>query len=135
MERPKIRDKHGPEYGIQHEIVKYLRSRGWHVERLVGGEVRGGAVQSGLPDLFACHTKWGLRFIEVKYEDSFRFTKAQKWKFPILMENGCGIWILTAANEDQHDRLFKPPNLWDYLKKQECLSEAVLDEILKELEE
>lgn len=135
MDKPKIRNKHGPEYGIQHEIVTFLRERGWYVERLVGGEVRGGAVQSGLPDLFACHKKFGFRFIEVKYEDSFRFTKAQKWKFPLLMEHGCGIWVLTAATDEQYNRLFQTPNLWDYLKKTECLNQGVLDDILSELDE
>lgn len=133
MEPPKLRNRHGPEYGIQAEIIQFLKDRGWHVERLVGGEVRGGAVQSGLPDLFACHKKYGLRFIEIKYEDSYRFTSAQKWKFPLLMENGCGIWVLTEASNEQYDRLFKEPNLWDYLKKTDCHNIQELDEILGEL--
>lgn len=134
MDKPKFRKKHGPEFGIQGEVIRFLRERGWHVERLVGGEVRGGAVQSGLPDIFACHKKFGIRFIEIKYEDSFRFTSAQKWKFPLLMANGCGIWILTEASLEQYERLFKEPNLWDYLKQEECLNQECIDEILKELE-
>jgi len=134
VDQPKFKKKHGPEFTIQHAIVEFLRERGWHVERLVGGEVRGGAVQSGLPDIFACHKKFGVRFIEVKYEDSFRFTLAQKWKFPLLMANGCGIWILTAASDEQYDRLFKEPNLWDYLKQGECFNQECIDEILKELD-
>lgn len=134
MDTPKLRDKHGPEYGIQKDIVTFLRARGWHTERLVGGEVRGGAVQSGLPDLLICHAKWGIRFVEVKYEDKHYFTKAQKWKFPILMAHGCGIWVLTASTDEQYDRLFKEPNLWDYLKKSDCLDVGTLDDILSELE-
>ena len=101
MDRPKIRKAHGPEFGIQRDIVKFLRTKGWWVERLVGM-----AWQSGLPDLFACHKDFGVRFIEVKFEDKFGFTKAQKCKFPFLMDNGCGIWVLTEASEDQYDRLF-----------------------------
>jgi hypothetical protein len=133
MDRPKIKNKHGKEFGIQSEVIRFLKDHSWHVERLVGGEVRGGAIQSGLPDLFACHAKWGLRFIEIKYEDSYRFTAAQKWKFPLLMANGCGIWILTEASEEQYDRLFKEPNLWDYLKQKDCHNIQELDEILSEL--
>lgn len=135
MDQPRLRDKHGPEWGIQREVANFLRTRGWHIERLAGGAMHGGAVQSGLPDLFACHLKYGIRFIEIKYEDHYSFTKAQKWKFPILMSNGCGIWILTEATEKQYDRLFKEPNLWDYLKPKDCLDQQQLDDILKELEE
>jgi hypothetical protein len=130
MDKPRLKNKHGKEFGIQAEVVKFLKTRGWHVERLVGG-----AFQSGLPDLFACHLKFGFRFIEIKYEDSYHFTKAQKWKFPLLVANGCGIWILTEASEEQYDRLFKEPNLWDYLKRKDCLNVKELDNILEEMEE
>ena len=47
MKKPSIRAKHGPEFHIQKEIVKFLQARGWHVERLVGN-----AYQAGLPDLY-----------------------------------------------------------------------------------
>lgn len=130
MDKPRIRKQHGPEYGIQREIVTFLRLRGWHVERLIGV-----GWQFGLPDLFACHKKFGVRFIEVKFEDKFGFTKAQKCKFPILMDHGCGIWILTEASEEQYERLFKEPNLWDYLDRSECPSNVIIDRWLKEIED
>jgi hypothetical protein len=129
MDKPKIRKPHGPEYGIQKKVVTFLRERGWHVERLIGV-----GWQYGLPDLFACHRSYGMRFIEIKNEDHYVFTKQQRWKFPLLMQNGCGIWILTDADEFQYNRLFREPNLWDYLKPEDCFSQAIIDEILKELE-
>jgi hypothetical protein len=49
------------------------------------------------------------------------------------MANGCGIWILTEASEEQYDRLFKEPNLWDYLKYTDCHNIQELDDILSEL--
>lgn len=130
MDKPKIRKSHGVEYGIQQEVIRFLKLRGWHVERLIGV-----GWQFGLPDLFICHKKFGIRFVEIKNEDKFGFTKAQRWKFPLLMGNGCGIWVLTEATEEQYDRLFKEPNLWDYLDKSGCPSQEMLDNILKELEE
>ncbi len=130
VDRPKIRKQHGPEYGIQQDIIKFLQLRGWHVERLIGV-----AWQSGLPDLFICHKQYGCRFVEVKFEDKYGFTKAQKCKFPKLMANGCGIWVLTEASEDQHDRLFKEPNLWDYLKLEDCPSDADIERWLREIED
>jgi len=116
MKPPKIRAAHGPEYKIQAEVTRFLRARGWHVERLVGGEVRGGAVQSGLPDLVIGHPRWGVRFVEIKNEASYEMTKAQKLKFPVLAKFGFGIWILTEATEEQYERLFKEPN-WRYYWK------------------
>ncbi len=130
MKKLNIRKKHGPEYHVQQDVVAFLRQRGWHVERLIGV-----ALQSGLPDLFACHPKFGIRFIELKNEDHYGFTKAQKWKFPVLMQYGLGIWILTAANEEQYDRLFKEPNLWDYLETKDILTRDMLDDMFDELAE
>ena len=111
MKRPKIRSKHGPEYGIQNQIRKYLIDRGWHVERIIGN-----AFQSGLPDLYAAHPKWGQRWIEVKNEGRYEITKAQRLKFPILAQYGVGVWILVAATEKEYDKLFAEPNWEDYWK-------------------
>ncbi|GMU26169.1 MAG: hypothetical protein AMXMBFR16_10740 [Candidatus Uhrbacteria bacterium] len=128
MKKPQLRAKHGPEFGIQGDIIRMLTSRGWHIERLTGN-----AFQSGLPDLLAGHPKYGMRFIEVKQEEGYRFTKQQKWKFPVLMDYGMGIWVLTEATPEQYDRLFKPPNLWDYLDRSECPNQEEVDEIVDHL--
>ena len=107
-----MRSRHGPEFGIQHEVIDFLIARHWHVERLIGN-----AFQSGLPDLLAFHKKWGSRFVEIKYANSYSFTKAQKQKWPVLERYGVGIWILTAATQTEYDKLFAPPNWRSYVKK------------------
>jgi hypothetical protein len=134
MDPKKARAKHGPEYGIQARIVQYLYERGWHVERIVGL-----GIQFGLPDLYITHPKWGQRWLEVKCPDHYTFTRHQKRKFPILDHYGTGIWILTAATDDEYQRLFKLPNWRDYWKPEWGSSEivedgidALLDELNKE---
>lgn len=98
---------------IQNHIKVMLESRGWHVERIVGGKL-----QNGLPDLYVTHLKYGGRWIEVKRPMMIgsRWTKAQKHKFPILSANGTGIWILTGAQDRDYDLLFKEPNLKQYME-------------------
>ena len=126
MKPPKIRAAHGPEYGIQREIINFLRVRKWHVERIVGI-----GWQFGLPDLYIAHPQWGQRWLEVKNDGEYTFTKAQKIKFPILASFGVGIWIMTAATEEQYERLFKEPNWRDYWKK--SWGQINIDALLEEL--
>jgi hypothetical protein len=114
--------------------MRFLRAKGWHVERLPGGAMRGGGSQSGLPDLLVTHHQYGVRFIEVKQEVHYRFTTPQRWKFPLLDANGLGIWILTEASEAQYERLFKSPNLWDYMKKSEVITKDTIENFFDELE-
>lgn len=128
MKRPSIRKKHGPEYGIQNSIVRYLINHGWHVERIIGN-----AFQSGLPDLYAGHKEYGQRWIEVKNESRYDFTRAQKLKFPVLDSFGIGIWVLVAATEIEYDKLFKPPNWKDYWKTR--YGAINIDELLDDLNE
>lgn len=129
MKRPKIKAAHGNEYYIQRDVVKMLHTQGWHVERLVGM-----AFQSGLPDLLAGHVKFGMRFVEIKQEEHYRWTNAQRWKLPILMKNGMGVWILTEATPAQYERLFAPPNLWDYMKESDILTKESIDELFAEID-
>ena len=120
---------HGPEYHIQAEIIRFLRARDWHVERLIGG-----AFQMGLPDLIAFHRKWGFRFVEVKNAKRYSFTTAQKIKFPILESFKVGIWILVAATQEEYDKLFSPPNWRSYWKPQWKLpTQEDIDEMLDNL--
>ena len=93
------------------------------------------AYQYGLPDLMAGHPRHGVRFIEIKQEDHYRWTIAQRWKFPVLMRFGFGVWVLTEATEEQYDRLFHPPNLWDYMKESDILDQQVVDDLIDSLEE
>ena len=128
MKKPSIRAAHGPEFGIQREICRFLRDRGWHIERLIGN-----ALQMGLPDLIIGHIKWGVRFVEVKNEGAYEMTKAQRLKFPVLAQYGFGIWILTEATEEQYQRLFKAPNWKDYWKPK--YGPIDVDAMLDELDE
>jgi hypothetical protein len=111
MEAKKIRTyngQSGPEAVIQRALVAFLEKRDWLVK-----VTHGSLFQSGLPDVFSAHKKFGQRWIEVKNPLRFSFTKAQLDFFPKLAAVGVGIWILTAANEYEYDKLFQPPN-WHY---------------------
>ena len=128
MKTPKLREKHGPEWKIQQHLVKYLRERGWVVEVM-----QGNMFQTGIPDLFIAHPKFGIRFIDCKNPVRYTFTKAQRKKWPIWERHGVGIWILVGADEENYDKLFTPPNWRDYWKPA-WDKEPIVDEIIKELE-
>lgn len=66
--------------------------------------------QFGLPDLFAAHTKYGQRWIEVKNPLAFSFTPAQIIEFPKLHAAGVGIWILFDSTVEELTKLTKPAN-------------------------
>lgn len=123
---------HGPEWHIQRDVIKFLEARGWHVERMIGN-----AFQTGIPDLFVAHPKWGQRWIDVKRPgNDYSFTKAQRRKWPLWEKAGIGIWILTAATQDEYDRLFQSPNWKSYWKKSwsRVPTQADIDRMLDELE-
>lgn len=119
--------KHGPEWHIQQDLIEFLKARGWLVERLIGN-----AFQTGIPDLYAHHPKWGARWIDAKVDGHYSFTKAQKRKWPEWEKHGVGIWILTGADQDNYDKLFKAPNWRDYWK--DSWGELVdIDKLLEEM--
>lgn len=72
---------------------------------------------SGLPDIYATHSTYGVRWVEVKLPDmkGSKFTPAQMETFPKLRANGTRIWIITAATEREYQKLFKPDNINFYL--------------------
>ena len=94
-----------PEWYIQRDLKQFLRDRGWWVE-----QTHGNIYQTGLPDLFIARKDHGYRWIDVKVTGRYSFTNAQKIKWPILDSFGVGIWVLTAATQEQYDLLFEPPN-------------------------
>lgn len=100
-----------PEAKIQKALIEFLESRGWLVEH-----THGSAYQSGFPDLFMHHPRYGSRWVDVKVKGRYTFTKAQKHKWPKWESVGIGIWILVAATEDEYAKLFSPPNWRDYWK-------------------
>jgi hypothetical protein len=105
------RRKHGPEHGIQKEIIQYLTFRGWFVK-----ETHGNMYQSGFPDLFCTHARYGHRWVEVKDPNRTGdpFTPAQKKTFPLLCMHGSGVWVLVGANDREYDKLFRKFNWWQY---------------------
>jgi len=117
---------------IQRELVRFLKARGWHCERMLAN-----AFQDGIPDLYIHHPKWGGRWVEVKRPDSYSFTKAQRRKWPEWERFGIPIWILTAATDEQYGLLFGPPNWRDFWKPSFQIPDvdAMLDELDREAEQ
>jgi len=99
-----------PESIIQDAIIQYLRGREWVVK-----STHGNAYQSGFPDLYAAHVRYGQRWIEVKKADKYQFTPAQLQFFPQLSSVGIGVWVLVAATADEYLKLWQPPNWHQYL--------------------
>jgi len=121
---------HGSEWHIRRDIKEMLELRGWLVEIMANS-----AFQIGIPDLYCFHRKWGERWIDVKNPDRYTFTKAQRYKWPLWEQHGVGIWILIAATQSEYDKLFKPPNWRNYIKKTWKLPiQADIDQMLEEIE-
>ena len=106
----KIRGVKGPEYKIQQKIIKFLQARGWFVKVMTGT-----LYQWGMPDLFACHPRYGIKLIEIKNPESYSFTAGQHSEFPKLQTHGAPVYVMTAATESNYKRLFEPSNLWKYM--------------------
>ena len=100
-----LRSPRKPESVLQDQIVKFLKMRDWYCK-----ETHGNMYQSGFPDIYACHKRYGARWIEVKMPTGYSFTPAQIDTFPEFAAKGIGVWILTAATEYQYNLLFGPPN-------------------------
>lgn len=110
MEPPKIRSRKRPEDLIRDNIKKKLQSYGWHV--II---THGNAYQSGFPDLWCMHPKYGTRWVEVKNPNGYAFTQAQMETFPLFQACSVGIWILTSDDDSEIDKLFKPYNWIQFL--------------------
>ena len=112
MDPKTARNKRGPEHVIQDELICYLRNLGWFCKTM-----HGSMFQSGMPDLFCCHVRYGHRLVEVKLPNmkGSKFTPAQLETFPQLCSHGSGVWVLTAATDEEYQKLFKKFNWWQYL--------------------
>jgi len=108
---PKRYGKAGPEKKIQDAVESYLRVREWLVKH-----IHGNAYQAGWPDLWASHSKYGHRWVEIKLPGMVgsQFTPSQLDWFPKLCANGSGVWVLTGALDSEYLKLWKPPNWWVY---------------------
>lgn len=99
-----------PEAKIQNDIIKMMRYRGWFVVNM-----HGNMYQSGVPDLYCTHSRYGARWVEVKNPVKYHFTPAQIEDFPKYCANGAGIWILVAGTETEYEKLFKGYNWYQFL--------------------
>lgn len=99
-----------PEAIVQANLIKLLRYKGWFVK-----ETHGNMFQSGFPDLFCCHSRYGQRWVEVKLPKGSKFTAAQLEDFPKICANGSGVWVLIAATEHEYCKLFDKYNWYLYL--------------------
>jgi len=97
---------------IQEKLIKELRYLEWFVK-----PTHGNMYQSGFPDLYCAHRKYGQRWVEVKLPDmaGSRFTAAQLSTFPQLAAAGVGVWILTGWEAHDIKKLFGPPNWYQFL--------------------
>jgi len=111
--RPKRYGKKGPEAQIQNQVIDFLRARGWHVM-----VTHGNMFQSGFPDLFCCHSRYGQRWVEIKLPGmkGSKFTPAQLEEFPKICANGSSVWVLTGASESEYEKLFRSSNWYQYLE-------------------
>lgn len=100
-----LRRATGPEAEIQAALLRFLKIKDWHVM-----ETHGNMYQAGFPDLYICHYSLGTRWVEVKVKDKYKFTPAQLKNFPMMSAKGVGIWILTAATENEYRKLQGPAN-------------------------
>ncbi len=105
-----IATRQGPEAIIQRDFTNFLKIRNWSVR-----STHGSTFQFGFPDLFCCHKSYGARWVECKCPTGYKFTAAQMEYFPELNSHGVGVWIITAATENEYKKLFKPQNWWAYL--------------------
>lgn len=116
-----------PEKLIQRDVTKMLFARAWYVEW-----THGNAFQKGFPDVYAIHLQHGARWIDIKVKGRNSLTRAQRNKWPKWEANGAGIWIMTAATEDEYRKLFRPPNWREFWKPSYGIIPDV-DSILEQL--
>src|SRR4051812_10131329 len=103
-----------PETIIRNALLTYLRARGWFVEIFYCNRF-----QKGIPDLGMWHPTHGFRWVDVKQPVDYDFTDAQLKKWPQWEATGLpglGVWILTAATDEEYLKLFGPPNWRTYLR-------------------
>lgn len=117
-----------PEASIQKNLIEFLVEMGWVVKA-----THGSAYSSGFPDLFCWHPCYGLRWVDVKVEDRFSYTKAQCQTWTEWESKGLGVWIMFG--ESCYDKLFGPPNFRDYWKPRYDQYLRDVDDILSELDD
>ena len=105
-----LRGPRRPEDKLVDELTAFLKIRDWYVKKM-----HGNAYQKGFPDLYIGHRKYGHRLVECKILGQYAFTENQLIEFPKMSGFGIGIWILVAATEEEYQKLWQPPNWYQYL--------------------
>ena len=95
-------------------------------------KTHGNAYSAGMTDLICHHPEHGFRFIDVKNPIRYEFTPAQIRLWPVFEANEWGVYIITAATEEEYKRLFRPPNFRDYWKDRYNRYNQTPQEIIKE---
>lgn len=78
---------------LENQVRRALSLTGWGTWKSHGNKF-----QKGWPDLFACHSEHGARWIEMKTPRG-KLTRDQRIMFPRWAEHGVGIWILTGVHD------------------------------------
>lgn len=96
------------ESATQTRIMNRLTLDGWYCLKTHGNKM-----QSGFPDVFACHKRYGVRWIEIKRPKGYRFTNAQYTVFTRFASKNVGVWVL--MDEAERSKLFSPANWYTYI--------------------
>ena len=95
----------------------------------------GNAFQIGVPDLFIAHPEVGAA-LDRRASNRERTTASPRPKSRngrCGTAFGIGIWILTAATQEEYDKLFGPPN-WRAFWKESWGEVPDIDALLDELD-
>lgn len=93
---------------IYQRVRRALEADGWLVEK-----THGSMYQVGWPDLFLCHPRHGMRWVELKRPREGKLKPSQEKKFARWQQHGVGIWILTGVADIP--KLFEAPNWYWWL--------------------
>lgn len=85
----KLKKGPDPELVLRTKLVELMQKRQWYVHI-----THGNAYSKGLPDLYAAHINYGLRWIETKNAAGYHFTRDQLIEFPLMMAKNVGIWVV-----------------------------------------
>jgi len=102
--------------------------------------MHGNAFQKGIPDLYCWNPQFGgeeglHRWVDVKVEGHYQYTKAQCQKWPLWESIGLGVWIMMNDTDEWYAKLFEPPNFRDYWRPSYDKYVLKVEDIIGELEE
>lgn len=119
--------KRGPEAEIQDAIIAKLTTvcgcenaaecqkhplNNWYCL-----ETYGSSYQSGFPDIYCCHKRYGFRWIECKNPKSYSFTSKQLEVFPCFAAHCVNIYVLVDSSDYELTKMFGPSNFHTYMWK------------------